>query len=290
MNGIITKIQRLSLHDGPGIRSVIFMKGCNMRCKWCHNPETFHRNKEIERIENKCIQCKACIEVCDTNALNVNNGKVHFNVNKCNHCLKCSEECYSGAMHVVGEDMTKEKLFQTIEQDIPFFKSSNGGITFSGGEPLLQHQFIIDAVKYLKDKGLHITIESNFSISWNIIKRIIPFVDYWMIDLKLMDEDNHRMWTSIGNKKIINNILELDKEGVSYELRTTLVPSVNDNDKELSELKKFLKSLKNIKSHKLNPYHQLGEQKYRSLGWDYPLQNINEMSQEDIEVYSKILQ
>ncbi|ANQ52188.2 glycyl-radical enzyme activating protein [Flammeovirga sp. MY04] len=290
MKGVITKIQRLSIHDGPGIRSVVFMKGCNMRCAWCHNPETFLRKPEIERLENKCIQCLECIKVCEPKALFVNNGKVHFDASKCTQCMECSEVCYSGSMHKIGEYHTIDSLFKQIELDLPFFAKSNGGVTFSGGEPLIQHQFLYECIQYLRSKSIHICIESNFSMKWETIEKFLPLVDHWLIDLKLMTSVEHKKWTLIDNDKVLQNIKKLDSTGNSYELRTPLIPSVNDNDKEIQKLIQFVSSLENCTNYQLNPYHTLGNQKYKNLGLENPFEIENEINRADFETWNKQLQ
>ena len=290
MKGVITKIQRLSIHDGPGIRSVVFMKGCNMRCAWCHNPETFQRKPEIERLENKCINCLECIKVCEPKALFVKNGKVQFDTSKCSQCLACSEVCYSGSMHKIGVYHTVESLYKQIELDIPFFNKSNGGVTFSGGEPLIQHQFLSECIHYLRSQSIHICIESNFSMKWETIEKFLPLVDHWLIDLKLISADNHKKWTMVENEKILENIKKLDESGNSYELRTPLIPTVNDNDNEIKKFIQFVKSLNNCTNYQLNPYHNLGNQKYKNLGLDNPFEIDKEINKAELDRWNKQLQ
>ncbi|NME67495.1 glycyl-radical enzyme activating protein [Flammeovirga aprica] len=287
--GIITNLQRLSLHDGNGIRTVIFLKGCNMSCLWCHNPETFSSKIQIERVEQKCISCGACVEVCSTDALFVNDGKVHYNPSLCDNHRNCTQVCYSGAMHEVGKTYSPQGLYKAIEKDIPFFKSSNGGITFSGGEPLLQHQFLLQTLKYFKERGLNIAVESNFNVSWSIISKVLPYVDHWLIDLKFVDAAKHKQWTSTGNQKVLSNIKRIDQEKVSYELRTPLIPTANNNKEEITAINDFVHQLSNCKDFKLNPYHKLGEQKYKNLGLEYNLAHINEMNHSEFKFWSDLI-
>ncbi|WP_188168148.1 glycyl-radical enzyme activating protein [Flammeovirga sp. EKP202] len=287
--GMITNLQRLSLHDGHGIRTVIFLKGCNMRCLWCHNPETFSQKAQIERIEQKCISCGACVEVCGSEALSMHNGKVHYNVNLCKHNGDCTKVCYSGAMHQVGEIYSSEALYKAIEKDIPFFNSTGGGVTFSGGEPLLQHQFLLETIQYFKSKDLNVVVESNFNVSWNIISKFLPYVDHWLVDLKFINAEKHKKWTFTDNQKVLSNIKQLDNEKVSYELRTPLIPTANNIKEELLAINDFVHQLSNCKQFKLNPYHKLGEQKYKNLGLEYNLAHINEMSHSEFQYWSNLI-
>ncbi|MBB6461925.1 glycyl-radical enzyme activating protein [Flammeovirga kamogawensis] len=289
MEGIITNIQRLSVHDGEGIRSVIFFKGCNMRCEWCHNPETFSLKPEIERVTDKCIACGECVKVCNAKALFIMHGKVHFNKKKCNQCLECATVCYAKAMNIVGNTYTAALLYKKIEKDIPFFQSSNGGITISGGEPFTQFKFLKSVVEFFKKKGLHITIESNFSTAWQHIQALIPYVDHWMIDLKMISFEQHKKWTGIGNSNILKNIKLLDNRGESYELRTPVVPSVNSTKDDILLLKKFVDQLINIKKYQLNPFHPLGGQKYINLSKENKFAKVKALEKTEFDKLSAVL-
>lgn len=286
---IITKIQRMSLHDGPGIRSTIFLKGCNLRCKWCHNPETFEKAPEIERIDSKCISCYSCIEVCEPKALKVTPEGITFNKADCDSCFKCVEECYPEAIHKIGNSVTAQQLLAEIEQDIPFFNQSSGGVTFSGGEAMMQIDFLEQALKLLKQSNIHTAIETNMSAPWQHFERVLPYLDYVMADIKLWDSEAHKQWTGVGNSRILTNIKNLDDTGVAYVLRTPVIPGVNDNTEALAPIVNFVSQLNNCLDYQLLPFHQLGESKYQNLGME-PLASFEKsLTKTDIQQLSQAL-
>jgi len=269
MKGIITHIQRMSLHDGPGIRTTVFMKGCNFRCKWCHNPETFLNTAELEWIKTKCIRCKKCIAVCKNNALTFADNNITFNKNKCNSCFECTDVCFAEALNKVGRSLTSEQLVNEIANDFIYFKNSSGGVTFSGGEPMLQSNFVIDALKLFKQQEIHTAIETNLSLNWEIYKRAIPYIDLILADLKIFTSEAHYKWTGAKNKNVLDNFFMLNKTDVPYIIRTPLIPNVNDNMEQKNLITDFISKLKNCKQHQWIPYHNLAEYKYKNLGYEF---------------------
>lgn len=289
MRGLITTIQRMSIHDGPGIRSTIYMKGCNLRCQWCHNPETFAPKAELEWIAAKCINCGVCVQICESEALNFDNGIVQFNKNKCTSCFACVQYCFPEALHKIGREISPEEVFEEIKQDFPFFKESNGGITISGGEPMLQSDFVIETFKRFKNVNIHTAIETNLSVPWEKYEAILPYTDLVMADLKLMDNQLHKEWTGLGNKRILENILKLDKTGITYYLRTPVVPKVNHSEKQIEEITRFVSKLKNIEKFELLPFHPLAESKYKNLDIENPFKNVKAVTAVELEAYQPIL-
>jgi len=289
MKGKITTIQRMSINDGPGIRSTIFMKGCNLRCKWCHNPETFSTEDELERIETKCIHCGKCASVCKSGALTINANGLHFNKKKCTECFKCIDQCFPEALQKIGKDYTPEELFQEIMQDFTFFRNSGGGITISGGEPMLQSDFVKATLKLFHENNIHTGIETNMSIPWVKYKGIMPFTDLFMCDIKIIDNEKHKKWTGAGNSRILKNILNLDKTGKPYYIRTPVIPGFNHSLEEIRQIVDFVGDLKNIKKYELLPFHSLAELKYKNLGIPNPFKGVKSLSQKDLKIYEPIL-
>ena len=289
MKGIITTIQRMSIHDGPGIRSTVFLKGCNLRCKWCHNPETFKSYPELEWQKDLCLNCGACTKVCPTGALKMEEGQLRFSRSECNLCFECTDECYSNALRKIGKVYTPEKLVTELEKDMIFFSESNGGVTFSGGEPMLQADFVKETAKLLKDRNVHIAMETNMTISWEKMEEILPFMDLIMADIKMMDEDEHIKWTGSGNKRILENIRQLDKTGIPYELRTPVVPGVNHSSQAIEDIALFVSGLTNIRKYELLPYHPLADFKYENLGMKNPFEEVKDLDKESLELYAPIL-
>ena len=266
MTGLITHIQRMSLHDGPGIRSTIFMKGCNLRCVWCHNPETFSALPELGWAEQKCIQCHACLTVCPSGAMMLKFDRIGFDKSKCMSCFDCVNVCYPEAIYKVGKSVTAGALVDETRQDFEYFYQSGGGITFSGGEPLLQTDFIVEALTSYKSENIHTAIETNLSMPWEKYMQILPITDLIMADIKMINSEKHKQFTGKTNDRILTNILKLDQTGVRYILRTPLVPGINDDSEEKAQIEKFVGGIKNLEKHEWLPYHGLANGKYKNLG------------------------
>ena len=289
MKGLITHIQRMSIHDGPGIRSTIFMKGCNMHCKWCHNPETFSMKPEVEWIADKCINCHYCAKACPTDALYIKHDSLFFDKSKCNTCFDCISECFSEALTVVGYTTTPAEIYEKIEQDLPFIKESKGGITISGGEPMLQYEFVKETLKLFNQKGIHTAIETNLSFSWSRYASVLPFTDLVMADLKIRDNDVHKAWTGIGNSRILQNLLKLDESGSAYYVRTPVIPGVNDKIEEIEHIARFMTKLKNLTSFELIPFHPMADSKYKNLQIKNKFNGTPGLSKKDLKKYDPLL-
>ncbi len=289
MNGLITTIQRMSIHDGPGIRSTVFLKGCNMRCAWCHNPETLSRIPELEWIQQKCIGCNSCTEVCPTGAFLSTDGEIHFRKEDCTNCFRCLSVCYAEAIGKIGKEISPEEVFAEVEQDFPFFKNSGGGVTISGGEPMLQPEFIQQTLALFNQAGIHTALDTNLSISWKQYERVLPFTDLVLADLKMINDPKHQQWTGKHNSVILENFHKLDSSGIPYMVRIPVIPGVNDNEEEVQALSKFISSLKNMQKLELLPFHSMGSFKYTNLEIDNPMENTEDLSKERLEYVEKIL-
>ena len=228
VTGLISNIQRTSVHDGPGIRTTVFLKGCNMRCAWCHNPEAIHTYAEYV-----------------------------FNPKLCLHCGHCAEGCYSGARILCGKEMTVEQVMEEIMADKPYYGES-GGVTISGGEPFMQPQFLLDLLKSAKERGIHCGVETNGSLPFEVMNSALPFVDEWMIDLKVFDDEIHMKYTGVSNESVKENLFKLDRAGAKIVLRTPVIPGVNDAAEELEAIVKFAAGLKKLDYYEVLPYHPLG--------------------------------
>ncbi len=295
MKGLVSHIQRMSIHDGPGIRTTIFLKGCNMKCQWCHNPETFNPKPELEWISDKCINCHECVPACKDDSLIIDNGQLVFNKSNCTNCLDCIKHCYPEALKKVGEEYSVDELMEVILQDQSFFRQSNGGVTISGGEPFLQVEFVDAIIRRCNASEIHTTIQTNLSIKWDSYKSTIVLSDLIMVDLKLFNNEQHKNWTGIGNKGVLKNLEMLDKTGIDYIVRTPIVPCLNDQLNSLLPIVTFLKTLNNFKSYQLLPFHPLAESKYKNLGIDNPLigmkaLNTIKLKQLQIQIDKALLQ
>lgn len=227
ITGLVADITRCSIHDGPGIRTAVFLKGCNMRCAWCHNPETVAPYPEWILHPEKCI-----------------------------HCGMCHSGCYSGARVLCGRDYTVDQIMKEILLDKPYY-SKDGGLTISGGEPLVQPVFTHAVLKAAQDYGIGTAIESNLSVPWRIAKEVVDVCDILMVDLKLWDEEKHRRWTGQSNSVTKKNLEALAKTGKPLILRTPVIPGVNDMPEEIGEIAAFAKRLSNLLYYELLPYHSM---------------------------------
>ena len=276
----IFNIQRYCLHDGPGIRTTVFFKGCPLRCIWCSNPESFNCNIEIQFFESKCIFCGNCLKSCTKQAINPeikNNDRYKINNSLCDLCGTCVEACPSGALQLVGRAITIEAVYKEIIADLPFFQRSGGGVTFSGGEPLLQISFLQGLIEKCYLNNISTAIETCGYVPWENFKRIIERIDYVLYDLKHIDSKTHKELTGVPNEQILKNAQKLAKSKTNMIIRIPLIPGYTDDEKNINGIGEFVKSL-SVKEVHLLPYHRLGKEKYKFTHNSYMLENLQDMA------------
>ena len=273
IDGMITNIQRFSTHDGPGIRTTVFFKGCGMNCLWCHNPETISPNRQIFSYPKKCIGCGKCIAVCPERAHQTGaDGNKIFLRELCKACGKCADICYARALEIVGKSVTIDEVINEIEEDAAFYKNSGGGATFSGGEPMLQIDFLTSLLIECGKKEIHTAVDTAANVPWENFLKILDYVDLFLFDLKVFDHEKHIKATGVGNERILNNLKRLsDYNNIKSDIiiRIPVIPDINDNPGEIKKTADFLKDFKNINRVELLPFHRYGEEKYKSLGMEY---------------------
>ncbi len=282
MNGIITEIQRFSLNDGPGIRTNIFLKGCNMNCLWCHNPETISRNKELHYYEQNCIQCFHCVTVCPSKAHKRIAGVHHYYPKLCIRCGKCAGICYAGAMEVSGKSITAAEAMSEILQDKAYYINSGGGVTISGGEVLCQAEFAMELTEACHKEGITVAIETNLTGDFEEIRTLLGKVDCIMCDLKLFDTAEHRRWTGRGNEEILYNIKKLPELKVPFIVRTPLIPGVTDTEENIAAIAEFLSGVNGLQYYKLLNFNPLGASKYKSLSKENLFRDIHPLSEKRV--------
>lgn len=271
MKGTITTIQRMSIHDGPGIRSTVFLKGCNMRCKWCHNPETWSGQKQLMQTAGRCIGCRTCFETCRNSAISIVDNNTSINREICTVCGDCTEACPSKVLSIVGKQIDCDSVVELLKKDILFYKESDGGVTISGGEPVMQPEFTLALLKACHEEGIHTAIETNLCYPQKLLKPLLPFVDLWLVDLKIADSGLHKEWTGQDNTAIIGNISYLYSVQVEMVIRTPVIPGVNDSIRELLDIENLITGLAPGTPHQLLEFHCLGFNKFSSLGMFNPM-------------------
>lgn len=275
----LSDYQRFSVHDGPGIRTLFFFKGCPLRCKWCQNPETQKVNVEIKWDPSKCIGCGACMDQCNN----------RLNRALCRGCGQCAAACCSEAREIVGREYTVEELVRIALKDIIFFKKSGGGVTASGGEPLYQWNTVIHFFRELKQHGIHTAVETCGYSAASAIEELSKYTDLFLYDIKLIQEEKHIWWTGKSNKIILENVRNLKKNGKEVILRIPLIPGVNDG-KEFERICEFAKELDSHQELHILPFHQIGAPKYEEFGIHYELKEKAEAGPDVIASCVKIAQ
>jgi pyruvate formate lyase activating enzyme len=281
-NGIITDIQRFSVHDGPGIRTLVFLKGCPLDCPWCCNPETKDTERELVFYDHKCIGCNRCVEICPRSALG-QPGKPRIYRDRCNLCEACVEVCPAGALNIIGDKMSVDEVFEVIDKDRVFYEKSGGGATFSGGEPLMQPEFLIDMLGKLRESGIHTAIETTGYASWNILSEVEKLVDLFLFDVKVFESAAHERITRVHNNLIMENLLKLVEMGSRLIVRIPVIPQYTHINGNIEKIIEMVASLKKIDTIHLLPFHQYGKSKHRYTGKDYDLDSIESPRRDELQ-------
>jgi len=285
--GIIFNVQQFSLHDGPGIRTIVFLKGCSLRCFWCCNPESQHPEPEISRNASKCLgawQCGKCLDTCPNSAFTTDGTGIFLNRQQCSRCGACAATCPTSAMAVLGNWVTVKEVLTRIQQDAVFYTYSGGGVTIGGGEPLLQPAFTEALCKGAQELGLETALETCAHVPYASLRQVGRVLDYLLVDLKTMDSKAHKRATGAPNGTILRNIRRFrqDFPALPITVRMPIIPGFNDTRDEVRSVACFVTGLKGA-ALELLPYHRLGEGKYENLGRSYAFPNRPSPSRECME-------
>jgi pyruvate formate lyase activating enzyme len=262
--GVVLRLERFAIHDGPGIRTTVFLKGCPLRCAWCHSPESQDRAPEFMPLAERCVRCGACTEACPHHAVQPAAEAAALAPPECTTCGRCAGACPSGARELVGYRSTVPDLLALIERDRIFYDESGGGVTFSGGEPLMQPEFVLEAVEACRDNGIHVAVDTCGLADTEALLEVARATNLFLFDLKIMDEDRHRAYTGASNTRILQNLERLAGVHRDIVVRFPLVPGVTDDDENVQAIGAFLASLPLTRIDVL-PYHRAGLSKYHRL-------------------------
>ena len=292
LKGVIFDTQRFSIHDGPGIRTTVFLKGCSLQCFWCHNPEGLSKKKQIQFTESLCIYCGACVLNCPEGAQEINNRARLYSRDRCIECGECVQHCYSDALIEVGKTVGVEDVMLEIVADKIFYDNSGGGVTLSGGEPALQPEFASAILQACVESGIHTAIETSGNVPWNFLEKLVDLSNLVMMDLKHMDDEMHRKVTGVSNCRILENAVFLVNKNKPIIFRTPIVPNVNDNQKDIKAIADFIRNLIDPKvkypdndveiTWELLPFHKLASDKYKGLGLVYKANNTKLLEKDKI--------
>lgn len=279
---MIFNIQKCSIHDGNGLRTLVFFKGCPLHCLWCANPESQSYKKEIMEIPRKCIHCSACQRVCPNAAVSVLDDSFVIDRKLCKKCFKCVDVCYAESKELIGEDMDAETVFKEIYKDHLYYELYGGGVTFSGGEPLTHPELLTEISKMCKHYRINTAIETCGCGNYQDFKEALPYIDYIFFDIKHIDSETHRRLTGAGNETILNNLDAISGQSIPITVRTPVVPGLNDAKENIAGIASLIKDIPSVREYELLPYHNLGSGKYASLGRSYDLQGVSPPTEEQM--------
>jgi pyruvate formate lyase activating enzyme len=287
--GIVFDIKKFSIHDGPGIRTTVFFKGCPLNCWWCHNPESQAWEPELTLWPGRCIRCGACVDACPQGAISRDGDEVSTDRMRCTRCGACAEACTAEARQIVGREMSVPQVMSEVERDVPFYDESGGGVTVSGGEPLAQPAFLLALLQACKGKEIHTALDTCGFAPWEVLDGVREHVDLFLYDLKVMDDARHRTLTGVPNERILQNLRALSQAGHEIVLRVPVIPGVNDDDRNVRQTGAFAASLPALRRVDLLPYHHAGTEKYGRLHRAYALPETRPPSDERIAEIARAL-
>lgn len=280
-SGFIFDIKRYSINDGPGIRITIFFKGCNLHCAWCHNPESVSNKPQKLYAENRCIRCSACVQNCPNNACSLTDAGIITDLALCKACGKCAQVCPTTATEISGRMETTGNILKAIEKETIFFDQSEGGVTFSGGEPMLQPKFLFELLDECGKREIHRAVDTAGNVRTDLLLEAAKRTDLFLYDFKLFDSQRHKKWTGVENEKIKENLRALADTGADIMIRIPTIEGVNSDEENMDKSARFISSLSGEKK-KVNilPYHNIAQQKYVKMGKEYNSDNLAEPSKE----------
>ncbi len=288
--GLVFDIKRYSVHDGPGIRTTVFLKGCPLECWWCHNPESIDPRPRVLYSPKRCIGCGACVEACPRGAVRYSARGVLVDSEACIRCGACVKACPTEALEMTGIPLSLEELVAEILKDRAFYDESRGGVTFSGGEPLVQHEFLFEVLRACGARGIHRAVDTTGCASPEVIGKIAEETDLFLYDLKHMNPEEHKKYTGVDNALILSNLRELASRNAEVNVRIPFIPGVNDSPENLRQVALFLTSLPKAYTVSLLPYHAAATEKYHKLGQNYRMKDVLPPTEHQLRRAARILE
>lgn len=290
--GIVFDIMKYSVHDGPGIRTTVFLKGCPLSCRWCHNPESRRPEPQLMFFAERCIGCGECAGACPHGAvvpLDSEPEKPAPVTGRCTGCGSCVAVCHAGARELAGREMTAARVLAEIERDVVFYDQSGGGVTFSGGEPLVQQGFLLELLAGCREREIHTAVDTTGCAPLGKLLAVSKLTDLFLFDLKVMDDKIHRKYTGVSNRLILDNLRELASEHGNITVRIPVISGINDDDNNITATGRFVSQLPGVRSVHLLPYHRAGVEKYRRLGLAYSLPDLTPPGEEKMNAIANKL-
>jgi len=282
--GLTFNVQRFSTEDGPGIRTTVFLKGCPLRCAWCHNPEGLSPRSELMWYDVRCIGARDCLSACPMDALELTPQGMRIDRDRCNACGACAQACPAGALEVIGQEWTPEALFAEVQKDAVFYETSDGGVTFSGGEPMRQADFVQAAARLCHEASIHVALDTCGAAPWERYERVLPWVDLVLYDLKLLDTDRHREVTGVDNRLILENGRRIAAAGKPMWIRTPVIPGYTADEANIAAIGDFIAAeLPTVQRWDLLAYTNLGQPKYHRLDRPYALEGTPLLTRAEME-------
>lgn len=283
-DAVIFNIQRFSVHDGPGIRTLVFFKGCPLRCQWCSNPESHIRKPQIAFSQNRCIGCLRCSEVCPHGAVRLTNRvRLEYDRLRCKECGACVATCYANARVLLGREMTVDEVMVEIRKDAVFYRLSSGGVTLGGGEPTMWPAFATKLLAACRSEGIHAAIETCGHAPWSHIEPLLDNLDLILFDMKHLDPEMHMRYTGVNNKLILENLNRIAQRSIPIVIRIPVIPGANNDAQTIRKIAAYVHDLGIASRIELLSYHRFGEEKYARLGRPYPLRDLKPPDEEEME-------
>ncbi len=289
ITGFVFDIKKYAIHDGPGIRTTVFFKGCPLQCQWCQNPESWKREPELGFRTGRCVRCGQCAEVCTRQAITFTEDQSSTDANKCNLCGECVDACMAGAREIIGRQMTVGQVMTEVEKDVVFYDQSGGGVTFSGGEPLMQPEFLLALLNQCQTQGIHTAVDTSCCAEPQILERVGEKTNLFLCDLKHMDSDIHKRFTGVENNLILDNIKRLSEAGKEIIIRIPVIPGFNDDQTNIEATGKFAASLPGVSGIDILPYNRGGREKSARLSAGFKLMQTETPDEEKMNSIAKSL-